>query len=169
MAVIAVISDTHGRRDARLSGPALAAVESADLVVHAGDFTAPDVLDAFERASRRLVAVHGNADDAAVKARLPPVAIHEVEGVRLVVVHGHEHGETARAMLGRQEGADVVISGHTHRPGVVDAGEVTLLNPGSHADPRGSIAAHAELEPTGGGVRGRIVDAEGRTVESFEV
>ena len=167
--MIAVLSDTHGSEGTRLAGRAAEAVESAEVVVHAGDFTTPAVLDGFEAASERLVAVHGNVDEAAVQKRLPPVATLEFGGVRIVVVHGHEHGETARAMLGRQEGADLVVSGHSHRPGVVDAGEVLLLNPGSHAQPRQYTAAHAELEETAGGLDGRIVGTDGETLERFDV
>lgn len=166
--MIAVLSDTHGREDARLAGRALEAVEAASLVVHAGDFTTLPVVEAFEAASARLVAVHGNVDDDRVRARLPARETIEVEGVRLVVVHGHQHGETARAMLGREEEAALVVSGHSHRPGVVDAGDVTLLNPGSHADPRGGIPAHAELEAGEGGLRGRLVDREGNVFEEFQ-
>ena len=167
--MIAVLSDTHGREDARLAGRARDAVETADLVIHAGDFTRIPVVEAFEAESERLVAVHGNVDEPAVRDRLPSVETVEFGGVRIVVVHGHQHGETARAMLGRQESADLVISGHSHRPGIVDAGDVTLLNPGSHADPRGATPAHAELEPAEGGLRGRLVDRDGVTFEEFEV
>ena len=166
--MIAVLSDTHGRDDHRLAGRARAAVESASLVVHAGDFTTAAVVDAFESASERLVAVHGNVDDAAVRARLPAEATVERGDLGIAVVHGHEHGETARAMLGRQEGVDLVVSGHSHRPAVVDAGEVMLLNPGSHAEPRGNRPAHAELEVEDGRVRGRLVDRDGTVFETFE-
>ena len=167
--MIAVLSDTHGREDARLVGRAAEAVGAADLVIHAGDFTTPAVLADFEAESERLVAVCGNVDDQGVRASLPSMATVEVAGVRIVVVHGHEHGETARAMLGREQDAALVVSGHSHRPGVVDAGDLTLLNPGSHADPRGATPAHAELEPVEGGLQGRLVDREGVAFESFEV
>ena len=166
--MIAVLSDTHGTEDARLAGRAEEAVEDARLVVHAGDFTTLPVLEAFEDASQRLVAVHGNVDDDRVRARLPAKESVDVGGARVVVVHGDRHGETARAMLGREEGADLVVSGHSHRPGVVDAGDVTLLNPGSHADPRGNRPAHAELDVTGEGLRGRLVDRDGTVFEEFE-
>ena len=167
--MIAVLSDTHGTDDARLSGWAADAVEAADLVLHAGDFTTVPVLEAFEAASERLAAVHGNVDDAAVTARLPATETVDVGPVRIVVVHGHEHTETGLAMLGRQEGADLVVSGHSHRPGVVDAGDVTLLNPGSHAQPRQFRPAHAELEPADGGLRGRLVGEDGEVIEEFTV
>jgi putative phosphoesterase len=112
-------------------------VEEVSLLIPAGDFPTLPVVAAFEAGGGRLVAVHGNVDREGVRARLPSTATVEVAGVRVVVVHGHEHGETARAMLGRQEGAALVVSGHSHRPGVVETGDVTLLNPGSRAGPRG--------------------------------
>ena len=167
--MIAVLSDTHGRDDARLAGRALEAVEEASLVIHAGDFTRLPVLEAFETASERLVAVHGNVDDDRVRARLPAKEVVDVDGVRIVVVHGNRHSETARAMLGREEGAALVVSGHSHRPEVVDADDVTLLNPGSHADPRGNRPAHAELDVGDGVIRGRLVDRDGSVFEEFDV
>lgn len=167
--MIAVLSDTHGTDDPRLAGAAAEAVEAADVVIHAGDFTTVPVVEAFEAVSERLVAVHGNVDDDGVHDRLPAAESIEAGSARIVVVHGHDHSETALAMLGRQEGADLVISGHSHRPGVVEADEVTLLNPGSHAEPRGYTAAHGELVRDGDRFRGRLVDAEGDTLRSFEL
>lgn len=167
--MIAVLSDTHGKDDPRLDGRAKEAVEAADVLVHAGDFTTPAVVDAFESACDRLVAVHGNVDEAAVRDRLPLTTTADVDGLRIAVAHGHEHGETALAMLGRQEEADLVVTGHSHRPGVVDAGEVTIVNPGSHADPRGYVPAHAEIEPTDAGFGGRIVERDGDVIEEFVV
>ena len=167
--MIAVLSDTHGDTDARLAGPALEAVEEANLVIHAGDFTTLAVFEAFESASERLVAVHGNVDEDGVQDRLPAVETVDIYGVRIVVVHGHEHGETARAMLGRQEEADLVVSGHSHKPGIVRTDGSLLLNPGSHAQPRRWTAAHAELEPADDGLYGRLVDREGTVFEEFEI
>jgi len=167
--VIAVFSDTHGTDDHRLAGRAREAVDAADLVLHAGDFTTPTVLEAFERASARLVAVYGNVDGSAVRSRLEATETINVGDRRILLVHGHEHSETGLAMAGREAGVDLVISGHSHRPGVADAGDVTLLNPGSHADPRGSIPAHAELEPVDGRLEGSILDRAGATVDRFRV
>lgn len=167
--MIAVCSDTHGTDGTRLEGRAREAVDQADLVLHAGDFTTSAVLGAFERACGRLVAVHGNVDEATVRSQLAASETIDVGDRRILLVHGHEHSGTGLAMAGREAGADLVISGHSHRPGVVDAGDVTLLNPGSHADPRGSIPTHAELEPVDGGLGGAILDRAGATVERFRV
>jgi hypothetical protein len=148
--MLVVCSDTHGTDDARLTGRTREAVDAADLVVHAGDFTTPTVLDEFRDRAERLVAVHGNADTAAVRERLPPAATTTYAGVPVAVTHTERGGTTALSLFGRQRGAALVVSGHTHRP-TVDVPETgpTLLNPGSHADPRGHRPAHAELWPAG--------------------
>jgi len=148
--MLVVCSDTHGTDDARLTGRTREAVAAADRVVHAGDFTTATVLDAFRNRADHLVAVHGNADTAAVQERLPPAATTTYAGATIAVTHTERGGATALSLFGRQRGADLVVSGHTHRP-TVDTSEAgpTLLNPGSHADPRGHRAVHAELWAAG--------------------
>jgi putative phosphoesterase len=166
--MITVLSDTHSEEGHALHGPALAAVQDADRVVHAGDFTSEAALDAFHDASEQLLAVHGNADSAAVTARLPDARTLDVAGVRIAVTHRRRGGTTGLSLFGRERGADLVVFGHSHRPTVVETGDVTLLNPGSHADPRGNEAAHAELVPMDqGGVRGRIRGVDGDVFREF--
>jgi putative phosphoesterase len=165
--VITVVSDTHGRTGHRLAGRTLEAVHVADLVCHAGDFLTETVLDAFEAESARFAGVIGNNDDAAVRERLPARRVVAHAGVELAMVHGHRHGATALELLGRETGVDLVVVGHSHRPGVRREGEVTVLNPGSHADPRQYRPAHAELDP--GARRGRIVEPDGTLVEAFDL
>ena len=71
--MLTVLSDTHGTDDPRLRGRTLEAVREADLVVHAGDFTTEAALSAHREAAAELVAVHGNADERAVREQLPPL------------------------------------------------------------------------------------------------
>lgn len=167
--MLVVLSDTHRETGHGLSGPALDAVRSADRVVHAGDFTTGAVLDAFVEAAARLEAVHGNADEPAVRKRLPETRVFEYGGVRVAVVHHRDGGATGLTLFGRSQGADLVVSGHTHRPVVVESEDVVLLNPGSHADPRGHRAAYAELEPADGGLTGRLREVDGTVLESISV
>lgn len=167
--MLVVLSDTHSREGTRLEGRAAEAVAEAEVVAHAGDFITEDALDAFYEATETLHGVHGNVDEAAVADRLPAVRTFEFAGVRVALTHGHEHSETGLAMLGRERDADLVAFGHSHVPGVEDAGEVTLLNPGSHADPRGNPAAHAEIEPAAEGLAGRVVERDGSTLDEFVV
>lgn len=167
--MIAVLSDTHSRDGNALAGRAQAAVRDADLVVHAGDFTTERALDAFYEASERLLAVHGNADESAVQDRLPTVRTLDAGGLTVAVTHRQRGGATGLSLLGRERGADLVVSGHTHQPTVTETDEVTLLNPGSHADPRGNPTAHAELYPMDEGVRGEIRNREGAVLREFRV
>ena len=167
--MIAVLSDTHSQDGHALAGRALEAVREADPVVHAGDFTTERALDAFHGASERLLAVHGNADDTAVQDRLPTARTLDAAGLTVAVTHRQRGGATGLELFGRERGADLVVSGHTHRPTVTETRETTLLNPGSHADPRGNPAAHAELYPVADGVRGELRNRAGDVLGEFRV
>ncbi|MBZ6494707.1 metallophosphoesterase [Natrinema longum] len=170
--MIAIFSDTHSSRGHELEGAAVTAAREADTVVHAGDFTSEAALEAFQRECDRLFAVHGNADSAAVRDRLPTARVVEAGGVRIAVTHRRDGGETGLAMFGRSRGADVVVFGHSHRPTVVETEDVVLLNPGSHADPRGNRPGFATLEPSAdgtGGLEGTIREPNGTVIETFDV
>ncbi|WP_435119390.1 metallophosphoesterase [Halolamina sp. C58] len=167
--MLIVLSDTHRTEGTGLVGAAEDAVADADLVLHAGDFTAEAVLDAFHEAAADLRAVYGNRDGAAVTDRLPEATTLSYAGVRIAATHRQRGGATGLAMFGRERGADLVVSGHTHRPVVDGEGSLTLLNPGSHADPRGARQSFAVLEPTAEGLSGRLTTVDGETFERFEV
>jgi hypothetical protein len=118
-------------------------VDAADVVVHAGDWVEPSLLDELERrvAGRaRLVGVHGNNDGAELRRRLPEVAQVEVGGVRMAVVH--ETGPAARREQRcdadpRFAGAQVLVFGHSHIPwDTTTPAGMRLLNPGSPTDRR---------------------------------
>ena len=174
--MLAVLSDTHSRDGPRLEGRTATAIEEADLVIHAGDFTTAEVLDAFE-ARCALRGVYGNNDTPPVRDRLPAERVVEWAGLRVAVAHGHDHSETALSLFARQSNADLVVVGHSHDPGFVEgeptsaSGPVPRLNPGSHADPRWNRPGHAELEwdDDAGLAHGRIVEPSGEVFERFTV
>jgi putative phosphoesterase len=135
---IAVISDTHmPRGDRRLPDGCIERLESADLIIHAGDFVQLSVLRQLQDYGR-VVAVHGNVDDAAVCAALPRTATVAVEGARITVVHdgGLARGRLAR-LRARFPGADAVVFGHSHTP-LHERGEdgFQIFNPGSPTERR---------------------------------
>jgi putative phosphoesterase len=121
-----------------LPAPVWAAVDAADVVIHAGDWVSVDLLDALEARARRLVGVFGNNDGAALRARLPEVAHVELGGVRFAVVH--ETGAAAdreRRCARAYPDADVLVFGHSHIPWDTTAETgLRLLNPGSPTDRR---------------------------------
>ncbi|RDV46231.1 YfcE family phosphodiesterase [Leifsonia sp. ku-ls] len=134
-----LMSDTHVPKRARaLPAPLLAAVDSADVVIHAGDWVDAPTLDLLESRSRRLVGVWGNNDGPELRRRLPEVAQVELEGVRFAVVHetGPAAGREARCEQAFPD-ADVLVFGHSHIPwDTVAPGGLRLLNPGSPTDRR---------------------------------
>jgi len=134
-----LIADTHLPVRARdLPGQVWDEVDTADLVVHAGDWVALDLLDRLEARSRSLLACWGNNDGPDLRARLPEVARATVEGVRLAVVHetGASAGREVRADRDHPD-VDVLVFGHSHIPwDSVTPGGLRLLNPGSPTDRR---------------------------------
>ncbi|WP_458188904.1 metallophosphoesterase [Haladaptatus sp. NG-WS-4] len=167
--MITLVSDTHSTTGHELSGRTADAVRNADLVVHAGDFTTETALDAFERVSSCLLAVHGNNATPAVRERLPAVRTFEENDVRFALTHRRDGGSTGLELFGREREADVVVYGHSHRHLARRAGAVTLVNPGSYARPRGNRPTHVELEPEDGGFTGGIYTQNGELVEEFRV
>ena len=167
--MLVVLSDSHETEGTGLVGAAADAVDDAERVLHAGDFTTEAVLEAFHERVADFRAVHGNADSPTVTDRLPTAVTLEYGGVRIAATHRQRGGATGLAMFGRERDADLVVSGHTHRPVIDQEGTVTLLNPGSHADPRGAKQSFAILEPTDAGLSGRLVTVDGETFDRFTV
>ena len=165
--MLTVVSDTHSTDGHTLRGRTLDAVREAALVIHAGDFMRASVLDAFESEATAFRGVYGNNDDSEIRERLPKVRTVEYGGLRLAVTHTVRGGTTALSFAGRERDADGIIYGHTHKPTVEVGGEIPLLNPGSHAQPRGHRRAHAELEPADDGLDGRLVTPDGEVFERF--
>src|ERR671913_4802 len=94
-----MLADTHVPKRARdLPAQVWAAVDTADVVLHAGDWVDVSLLDALEARAARLVGVYGNNDGPALRARLPLVARATLGGVRFAVVHetGPAAGREAR-------------------------------------------------------------------------
>ncbi len=136
---IAVISDTHfPNRGRALPVRCRERLVAADLIVHAGDHCTLEFVHALGGVGPPVHAVHGNADDPAVRAALPAVIEFDVSGIRFAVVHdaGPRRGRHERMRL-RFPSADIVIFGHSHIPTheVDDDGRL-LINPGSPTDRR---------------------------------
>jgi putative phosphoesterase len=136
---LVLMADTHlPKRAHGLPAELWAAVDAADVVVHAGDWVEPPLLDELEQRSRRLVGCFGNNDGAELRRRLPEVATAEVEGVHFAVVHetGDRKGREERCAAAYPE-VDVLVFGHSHIPWDTTASTgLRLLNPGSPTDRR---------------------------------
>jgi uncharacterized protein len=136
---LVLTTDTHLPRRAReLPAPLWAAIDAADVVIHAGDWVDEATLDALSARAARLVACHGNNDGPGLRARLPEIAYATLDGLRLAVLHdsGPSTGRTER-MAARFPDVDLLVFGHSHIPwDTTAASGLRLLNPGSPTDRR---------------------------------
>jgi putative phosphoesterase len=123
---IGVISDTHGL----LRPEVLEALEGVGHILHAGDIGNPNHLDALARIAP-VTAIRGNIDRGHWAEALPETVSLTIGGLRVHMIHDRK---ALQADPGA-EGWDVVISGHSHRPGIKETSTTLWLNPGA-AGPR---------------------------------
>jgi uncharacterized protein len=158
--LVAVISDTHlPRGGRRLPEACLQHVRRADLILHLGDFSTLAVLEELEALGPPLQAVSGNADEPALRARLPTELVVEADGARIGLVHipGPAVGRADR-LVRRFPGCDAVLFGHTHLPQVERHENVWVLNPGSPTERRrGPFHSMLLLEVNRGAVSPELV------------
>jgi putative phosphoesterase len=136
---IAIISDTHLPRGSRtLPGACVERLRAADLVIHAGDFSRLEVLEEI-RTFGRVIGVHGNTDDALLRAALPESTVIPVgDGHTLAVIHDAGPAQARlRRLRARFPDADAVVFGHSHIPLHETAPDgFQIFNPGSPTDRR---------------------------------
>jgi len=124
--LIGVISDTHGL----LRPEATAALAGAEHILHAGDVGDARILDQLRQIAP-VTAIRGNVDVHGECSLLPPTEAVEVGGKLFYLVHS-VHDIDIDPIAAQ---VDVVVSGHSHNPGIEHKNGVMYLNPGS-AGPR---------------------------------
>jgi uncharacterized protein len=133
------MADTHVPRRARdLPKAVWAAVDSADVVIHAGDWISMPFLESLRQRAARLIGVYGNNDPASLREILPETAHVVLNGLRVAVVHetGPATGRERRCASAFPD-CDVLFFGHSHIPWDSTAPSgLRLLNPGSPTDRR---------------------------------
>ena len=109
-----------------------------DAVLHAGDSEQPDKAYYEYVAKCPVYIVSGNND----YNKAPMVQLVELGGRRILLTHGHRYhvhmGVQNLFYAAKEQNADVVVFGHTHRPEHVQADGINIINPGSLTLPRGS-------------------------------
>ena len=123
---LGLISDTHGL----LRKEALDALRGSDLILHAGDVGAPEILESL-REIARVVAVRGNVDEGAWAEALPVTEVVDAGGVSIYMLHILDELDVNP----QASGFSIVVSGHSHKPGQSVKDGVLYVNPGS-AGPR---------------------------------
>lgn len=123
---LGIISDTHGL----LRPEALAALRGSDLIIHAGDVGAPDIIEKLEAIAPVFV-VQGNIDNDPWAHQWPETQIVETDHAAIYVLHDVHKLDLNPAAAGFQ----IVVSGHSHQPSCTYRQGAMFINPGS-AGPR---------------------------------
>jgi putative phosphoesterase len=124
--ILGLISDTHGL----LREEAVRALRDSDLILHAGDVGAPEILESL-RTIAPVIAVRGNVDNGAWAETLASKETIKAGPISIYMLHILQDLDIEPTTAGFQ----MVISGHSHKPGQAEKGGVLYVNPGS-AGPR---------------------------------
>jgi uncharacterized protein len=124
--ILGLISDTHGL----LRQEAVEALQGSHLILHAGDVGAPEILDTL-RSIAPVVAVRGNVDGEKWARALPLTEVIRSVSATIYLLHSLEDLDLNPATAG----FEIVVSGHSHKPGQIERDGVLYVNPGS-AGPR---------------------------------
>jgi putative phosphoesterase len=128
---IGVISDTHLKRPNRsLEKIAGEYFRHVDLILHAGDLTSLQVLEAFK--GKEVIAVAGNNDPPEVKEKLPVKEIIPIHHFKIGLTHGWGFPVSPeRKLTPLFKGVDCIVFGHSHWAANHRTNGVLYFNPGS--------------------------------------
>jgi putative phosphoesterase len=157
---IGVLSDTHlpDSTDAQafLRDLVENILDPVDLILHAGDLVAPELLGVFE--GYPLHAVRGNMDPATPGVPLKKVI--NVGGFTIGLIHGWgpPDGIEERAIAEFSSiSLDCLVYGHSHRPACHRRDGVLYFNPGSATDRRTNAYHSVGLLEIDDDIRGTII------------
>jgi uncharacterized protein len=149
---IGFISDSHG--DPVAWEKAIEVLGDVDLISHAGDVLYHGIFNPITETyePRRLAELlnaspvprlhaRGNCDSEVDQLALDShilsdFAFISVEGVRILVTHGHKYPREELAKMAAKANADILHIGHFHMPEITKVEGVTVFNAGSCALPK---------------------------------
>jgi len=143
---IGVLSDTHISSFAELPDKILTTLAEVDMIIHAGDFTAKNVLDGLKQL-QEVTAVCGNMDSNELKRLLPEREVFTVGGKRLGVTHGwgSPYGIEDRVSSLFSD-VDIIVFGHSHQPVNKVIHGILFFNPGQARNSFGILTIGEEVK-----------------------
>lgn len=130
-----VVSDNHGKR-AVLENLFAHYKDEVDYMIHCGD----SEFDADDPLWQGVFVVTGNCD---YDNNYHQNVVIETPLDKILVTHGHLYdvrfGLNRLSLKAQEVGANLTLFGHTHQIACEKSGDCLFLNPGSIAQPRGTI------------------------------
>jgi len=157
---IVVLSDTHGSFSAWKTAESL--IPGAAFIIHAGDvlyhgprnplpdgYSPMELAEAINQSSVPVHLVRGNCDAEVdymvLGAQASDTLVLELDGLTVLVNHGHNLNDKLLIELAQPRSAKLIITGHTHIPRLEKLQGHIFLNPGSIALPKGGYPATAAI------------------------
>lgn len=133
---ILIVSDSHGKAE-NLRKAVANMAGTMDRMIHLGDSLCS--LETMENiAGCPVDMVRGNCDS--MLHGLPIAKLVQIEQYTALITHGHQYGGKwgveSMKEAARENGAGIVMFGHTHEPMLETYSDVVVLNPGSISQPR---------------------------------
>ncbi len=154
--LVGVISDTHGFYDPRV--PSL--LEGVEHILHAGDIGKGQIVEQLSVIAP-VTAVRGNNDRQGPESEYLESETLNLGGCCIYLTHivkVPKDGDAAGLAVYSEQGADVVVFGHSHKALHESREGLTFFNPGAAGKRRFKVVPSIgllELEP--GRVEGRIL------------
>ena len=146
---IGLIADTHGL----VRPEALTALQGVELIVHAGDIGKLAVLEAL-RDIAPVAAIRGNNDREQWAKELPDVLKLQIGSVVLHVIH-----DVNDMKAEVDQSINAVVSGHSHKPSLIERDGTLFINPGSAGPRRFKLpVAVGKLRIIHGKIQAQIVE-----------
>jgi putative phosphoesterase len=134
---LGILSDTHDRLGRTLTAVELLVAEGAEALIHCGDLTGPDIVQACAALPSYFVFGNNDSDNVPALRR----AMAEVKGVclgwggeitlaekRIAVSHGHMTRDMRPL---KAANPDYFLFGHSHEPEDRRDGATRFINPGA--------------------------------------
>ena len=149
---VGLVSDTHRL----LRDEACGRLAGVDLILHAGDIGAPEVIEALAMISPTF-AIRGNIDVAPWTQSLPDTASIKLGFADVYMIHNVKELDLDPG----QAGYAMVISGHSHKPNIEERDGVLFINPGSIGPRRFTLPiSFARLRVTESGLKTDFIELE---------
>jgi len=143
--IVGIMSDTHDHLPLIDKAVRKLIDEKVELVLHAGDYVSPFVIQHFKPFKDKFIGVFGNndGDHELLKTRFSEFGLEirgyfaevKIDNIRIALLHGGEPGgplgpSEILKSLTSAECYDVIIHGHVHDAKVYKKGKTLIINPG---------------------------------------
>ena len=135
---IGVIADTHIPDRAKvIPDKIMEDFKSVDMIIHVGDLVDLKVIKQLKSICPNVKAVYGNMDPYEVRKELPEKEIINIGKYKIGVMHGNGPPSKLVELLTavfKDDGANIIIFGHSHSGFNEKKGGILFFNPGSATD-----------------------------------